>query len=168
MITIRFLTENNKKQYFSVLEIVEQNLENKNFWLPVSDEERKTFFDQSKILQIGAFEGEKLVGALGLYIDESVFGSAFEHLEIKNKTGVAKVGRAMVLPEFRRKKILHLMMQTALEKAKSLNFNCVFAIAHPQNIASCSYLKKIGFKALKTFTTPNGYLRNLYFLDNLN
>lgn len=168
MVKIIQLEKKDENKLLNLINIVEKNLKEKDWWLPISDIEKRIYFKKNKILFLGAFDNEKLVGAIALFVDKNEYGTAFQYLSDKKNKNIAKIGRAMVLPEYRRKNIMNLMTQKALDKAKAFNFNSVFAIAHPENVASVSYLQKIGFKHIKTFETPNGYLRDLFFLENIN
>ena len=49
-----------------------------------------------------------------------------------------------------------------LDLAKELNFDYIISMAHPDNIASCKTLEKIGLDFVKETTLSNGFLRKLY------
>ena len=46
--------------------------------------------------------------------------------------------------------------------AKELNFDYIISMAHPDNVASCKTLEKIGLEFVKETKLSNGFLRRLY------
>ncbi len=55
-----------------------------------------------------------------------------------------------------------------MELAKELKFDYIISMAHPDNIASCKTLEKVGLEFLKETTLSNGFLRKLYIKKLIN
>ena len=163
---IRILTIKDKDSLMELIKTVEDSLENKEWWLPIKEEESKNYFNSDKILFFGGFIKNKLVGASALFVDHNDFDEILTHLNI-DKEETLKLGRSMVHPEYRGKNRMMIINKSIIEYAKKYSKKHFIAIAHPDNIASNKALKKIGFKVVKAIIKDEKYLRNIFLL-NLN
>ena len=58
---------------------------------------------------------------------------------------------------------MHTAPQTMeMELAKKLGFDYIISMAHPDNVASCKTLERVGLEYVKETTLSNGFLRKLY------
>ena len=109
----------------------------------------------------GAYDGDKLVGMAQLYVSQDMledFKKEFNLMEYK----VCELGGNLVLPEYRGLGITTKLQTMEMELAKELGFDYIISMAHPNNIASCKTLEKIGLNFVKETTLSNGFLRKLY------
>ena len=65
---LRKLELRDKNQLEQLIEKISINLENEFFWLPITDESREHFFDDKWTYFLGMFEKEKLIAAVGLFL----------------------------------------------------------------------------------------------------
>jgi len=98
-----------------------------------------------------------------LYISEEMLADFKKEFNLTNYK-VCELGGNLILSEYRRQGIITNLQLIELELAKKLDFDYVISMAHPDNIASCKSLEKVGLKYLKTTKVANGFLRNLYML----
>lgn len=109
----------------------------------------------------GAYDGDKLVGMAQLYVSQDMlkdFKDEFGLSEYK----VCELGGNLVLPEYRGRGITTTLQKMEMELAKERCFDYIISMAHPDNVASCKTLEKIGLEFVKETTLSNGFLRRLY------
>ena len=58
--------------------------------------------------------------------------------------------------------LFSLSQTLEMNLAKELKFDYIISMAHPDNIASCKTLEKIGLEFVKETKLSNGFLRRLY------
>ena len=96
-----------------------------------------------------------------LYVSQDMledFKKEFDLTEYK----VCELGGNLVLPEYRGRGITTKLQTMEIELAKKLGFDYIISMAHPDNIASCKTLEKIGLNFVKETQLSNGFLRKLY------
>ena len=96
-----------------------------------------------------------------LFTDEKLiedFKKEFDLTEYK----VCELGGNLVLPEYRGLGITTKLQTLEMNLAKELNFDYIISMAHPDNVASCKTLEKIGLEFVKETKLSNGFLRRLY------
>lgn len=96
-----------------------------------------------------------------LYVSQDMledFKKEFDLTEYK----VCELGGNLVLPEYRGLGITTKLQTLEMNLAKELNFDYIISMAHPDNVASCKTLEKIGLEFVKETKLSNGFLRRLY------
>lgn len=164
MMQIRKLEKSDESQLEKLIRDVENNLTDETFWLPITEKSRSHFFDEEWTYFLGAFCEDKLIGAVGLFLNENEYGESCEVLKISNKS-IAEYGRAMVSPDYRNNGVMTKLSFDLLNYAKGLKIKNIIATVHPDNIASQSVVKKVGFEK-KGFVLKYGkYARDIYLLE---
>jgi RimJ/RimL family protein N-acetyltransferase len=153
-------------QYNDLIKAVEDNLETKTFWLPITEKSRSHFFDKEWTRILGTFDGDKLIGAVGLFLNENEFGDSCKVLQIGNE-GVAEYGRAMVLPEYRNHGVMTELSKRIIKYAEIIGIEVIVATVHPNNVASQSVVQKMGFKKRAFVVKNNEYDRDVFLLEVL-
>ena len=159
--TIRRLTPSDKESFFSLSKTVVDALENKDFLIPMTEEEASvTFHADSEDIVLGAFDGNRLVATLGLFHDIHDYSEVMpEHfLSLKG----AEIGEAMVSPELRRSGLMNGLWASLKAIISRSDLDFLLATAHPGNISN-HLMQKDGFTLHKVFER-RGYTRNMYFL----
>ena len=141
---VRPLLKSDDAQLSILIATIENSLSDYTFWLPISDASRNHFFDSEWTHFFGAFDGGKLIAAVGLFLNENEYGESRKTVHLENKR-VAEIGRAMCAPDFRRKGILNELTEEAIRQAKELDLEVLIATAHPKNVPSQSLLCHFGF-----------------------
>jgi len=162
---IRKLNTDDKTQLFNLIKVIETNLPDNTWWLPIKEKAKEEFFNENWTIFVGAFENNILIGASALFLNEYEFGEAASYLEDNSKQIFAEIGRCMVHPNYRGKNILYLLNDNLIKEAKKLNKTHLIATAHPNNIPSNTSLQKSGFKIVKTIVKDKIYPRNILLLD---
>lgn len=145
---------------------VEDNLEDKTFWLPITDKSREHFFEESWTYFLGAFDGDELIGAAGLFFNEHEFGESCKALGIKNDN-IAQYGRAMIRSDYRNKGIMKQILGNLLEHAKKIGIKKIVATVHPKNIPSQKVLTNFKFDNKLKVVKNNRYERYIFLLELL-
>ena len=127
----------------NLVNIIENNLENKEFWLPINEVSRQHFFDDEWTEFYGVFVGNDLIAAAALFYNEHEYNESL--LAINRRiSNVAEIGRAMVHPDYRGKNILLEINMKLIEVAQKKNIEYLIATIHPDNVASQkSFLKRL-------------------------
>jgi len=156
------IEEKDKEQLFSLIDIVLSGLPDQAHFIPYEQWELDSMFDDVNYAPLyGAYDGNKLVGMAQLYVSQDMlknFKEEFELIEYK----VCELGGNLVLPEYRGRGITTKLQTIEMQLAKDLKFDYIISMAHPDNIASCKTLEKIGLKFIKETELSNGFLRRLY------
>lgn len=160
---IRQLTNNDSEAFYNLIDITVNSLENQEFWLPIKDEVRKHFFDKSWTVLFGAFEGPTLVGAVGLFLNESEYSESLSYLSSTYESP-AKVDRLMVLPDYRGKGVTDALMKELIAEAKRLKIKNLLATIHPQNTVARSAVQRIGMELMCSYMNKDGYFRNVFVM----
>lgn len=161
---IRKLKIDDNAQLEELIEEIEVNLDNTTFWLPITPKSREHFWDDEWTCFLGAFEKNKLIGALGLFLNENEFGESKEYLEISD-IRVAEYGRAMVSVSNRNKGVMSELSIELLKHAKEIGIKYVIATVHPQNIASQMVVKSLGFQKKGFVIKSEIYERDIMLLE---
>lgn len=164
MIKIKTIEEKHKNEYFKLVAEVEKKLENKNWWLPISEQDKINFFIKEKTQIFGAFDGDKLIGVSSLFYFDNIMQDVKTYLKNLNFLTTAKISRSLVLPEYRGMNIMYKINMEICKFAKEKGYTHLMAIAHPDNIASNKSLIKLGMQVVTKFTTKQGYVRNLFLM----
>lgn len=160
-IEFRKIPKSDEQQLRNLISNVMNGLERKEFFTPYDESELKEIFNEDIALLLGAYDGDKLVAIAQLYIDQNMLSELKNILNVEDKL-VCELGGNMVLTEYRGNNIMYKMQSLLYNKAKTMDFDYITSMAHPDNIASCKSIEKTGLKYGKTTTVANGYLRNIY------
>ena len=163
MLEFKKITEEYKDQLFALIDRVLSNIPDNHF-IPYEQWELDSMFDDINYAPLyGAFDGDKLVGMAQLYVSQDMM-SGFKKDFGLEEYSICELGGNLVLPEYRGMGITTTLQKMELELAKERGFDYIISMAHPDNIASCKTLEKVGLKFYKTMEVANGFLRNLYML----
>lgn len=163
MLEYKKITEDHKEQLFALIDKVLSNIPDGHF-IPYEQWELDSMFDEENYAPLwGAFDGDKLVGMAQLYVSQDMMAGFKKDFELEEYT-VCELGGNLVLPEYRGMGITTTLQKMELEIAKERGFDYIISMAHPDNIASCKTLEKVGLKFYKTMSVANGFYRNLYML----
>ena len=163
-VTIRLLGENeteesDRRALDILITKIEKTNKNELFWLPISNESRDHFWDTDWTIFVGAFKQEKLIGALGLFLNENEYGESRDAIGLEGK--VAEYGRAMVLPEYRGYGLIDRLADELLPVAKERKVEKLIATVHPDNIPSSGFLTKMGFEKCGHIIKNDKYPRDI-------
>ena len=148
---------------FALIDRVLSNIPDGHF-IPYEQWELDSMFDEENYAPLyGAFDGDKLVGMAQLYVSQEMMAGFKKDFELEEYS-VCELGGNLVLPEYRGMGIATTLQKMELEIAKERGFDYIISMAHPDNIASCKTLEKVGLKFYKTMSVANGFYRNLYML----
>lgn len=163
MLEFKKITQEHKEQLFDLIDKVLSNIPEGHF-IPYEQWELDSMFDEENYAPLyGAFDGDKLVGMAQLYVSQDMMSGFKKDFNLENYT-VCELGGNLVLPEYRGRGITTTLQKMELEIAKQRGFDYIISMAHPDNVASCKTLEKVGLKFYKTMSVANGFLRNLYML----
>lgn len=152
-----------ESQVFDLINNVLKNLERKEFFIPFTEEELPTLFTNNFYGPIyGAYDGKKLVGINQLYFSYDIVEEFHNIFKIKDSDKVCELGGFLVLKEYRGKGIMTKLSKMQYDLACKMDFDYIFAEAHPDNTSSNNIMKKLGLELFDTITTQSGYLRNVY------
>lgn len=163
MIEYKKITKQEKNKLTTVIDTVYNSLERKEFLMFFSEEEIEELFDENKTMNMGAYDGEKLVGTAQLYIDESYVKEIKEAIGLQDNK-VVELGGYIVLEEYRNQGIMKKLETLLIEKAKKLDYEYIVITVHPENIASNKAVEFTGANLAKTAVWGK-YLRNIYVLE---
>ena len=104
-----------------------------------------------------------LFGMAQLYVSQDMLADFKKEFGLENYR-VCELGGNLVLPEYRGNGITTNLQKIELELAKTLGFDYIISMAHPDNISSCKTLEKVGLNFIKETKLSNGFLRKLYML----
>ena len=158
---IRKLTQKDSAAVFELINIIEANLPDKKWWLPIKAEERQNFFNDDYTIFYGAFEGGRLVGASALFLDETEFQDTIAQIKMEGKARVGEIGRCMTLPECRGKNCMYKINLELAKLAQKLKLDYLFATAHPDNKPSNKTLQKLGMQNVGFVVKYEIYPRNI-------
>ena len=152
-----------KEQLYALIDTVLSQVPEKHF-IPYEQWELDSMFDDINYAPLyGAFDGEKLVGMAQLYVSQDMLAGFKKDFSLENFS-VCELGGNLVLPEYRGQGITTTLQKMQLQLAKDLGFDYIISMAHPENVASCKTLEKVGLKFHKEMTVAGGFLRKLYML----
>lgn len=155
------IPESDRKQLFDLIDIVLSGLPTENYFIPYEPWEYDSMFDETNYAYLyGAYDGDKLVGMMQLYVSQDMV------IDLKKELGlteykVCELGGALVLPEYRSRGIAINLGLALGDLAKKAGFDYVVAAAHPDNRSSWATMaRELDF--IKETILPNGSLRKLY------
>jgi len=163
-LVLRCLTPTDRSSHRAMsLEIV-KTLVAPDFLIPMTEEEYDdTYTDINQDVVYGIFDGERLVATSSLLHDVRAYGSQPELQEVLTHPCI-EIGESMVLPEYRGQELMLRLNRLIKEEARRQGVRYMLATAHPDNIASNTSLKHLGYRIIKGFTRA-GFRRNLLLLD---
>ena len=163
-LTYKKIEEKDKEQLFKLIDTVLGGLENEEYFIPYEQWELDNIFDEKNYAPLyGAYNEEKLVGMAQLYVSQNMLEDFKKEFELENYI-ICELGGNLVLPEYRGNGITTKLQTIELELAKTLGFDYIISMAHPDNVSSQKTLEKIGLKYVKETRLSNGFLRKLYML----
>ena len=160
----RKLTIDDKSNVDNLIDTIEENLEQKDFWLPINTISREHFFDDTWTEFYGVFDNSKLVAASALFYNDHEFKESAASLCMENAV-IAEIGRCMVYPAFRGNNLLYKINLELLKIAASKNIEYILATIHPNNLPSQRSFQRLGLKKRHTYTKSNGYVRDIYMIE---
>lgn len=156
------IEEKDKEQLFNLIDIVLSNLPDQSHFIPYEQWELDSMFDEVNYAPLyGAYDGDKLVGMAQLYVSQDMLADFKVEFGLTDYK-VCELGGNLVLPEYRGLGITTKLQTMEIELAATLGFDYVISMAHPDNVASCKTLEKVGLEFVKETTLSNGFLRKLY------
>lgn len=161
-LTYKKIDESDKEQLFNLIKVVLTGLPNPDFFIPYEQWELDNMFDDVNYAPLyGAYDGDKLVGMAQLYVSQDMLADFKKEYGL-TKYKVCELGGNLVLPEYRGRGITTTLQILELNLAKTLGFDYIISMAHPDNIGSWKTAEKIGLKFIKETTLSNGFVRRLY------
>ena len=161
---LKKLEKDDEEKLFDLIKQIEDNLQDKKWWLPINTISKKHFFDDEWTYFLGLFDNNKLIGASALFFNEHEFAESLSYCK-KTKLPVAEIGRCMILPIYRQNNLLYELNTRLIEIAKEKGIKTVLATIHPENIPSQTSFKKLGFNIETTIVKNNDYIRNVLLLE---
>lgn len=163
---LRRLTPSDRPLHERMSELIVANLPRLDFLIPMTKEEYEdTFVEGSEDVVYGLFEDDNMIATSSLLHDVRAYA---DQEEVKDILGhkCAEIGECMVLPSHRGQGLMLKLNELLRKDAQGMGIEYMLATAHPENVASNSSLRKLGFQLVKTFDR-HGYLRNLYVMKVL-
>ena len=95
------IPESDRKQLFDLIDIVLSGLPTENYFIPYEPWEYDSMFDETNYAYLyGAYDGDKLVGMMQLYVSQDMVTDLKKELGL-TEYKVCELGGALVLPEYR-------------------------------------------------------------------
>lgn len=161
----RRIEKKDEQKLYKLFEEMEITLENKDWWLPLSENEKTLLFNEENAYFLGLYYKEKLVGCSVLLVNNEDFKDYLDYLDNLDKSKCGKIGRCVVHPEYRNNNYMYKLNSKLVEIAKNYNLKHLIAITHPDNIASNKSMQKLGMKNVKTILRYGKYTRSIYLID---
>ncbi len=160
-ITYKKIPQSDKEQVLCLINTVIGRLNNPDFFIPYEPWEYDSMFDEENYAYLfGAYEGDKLVGMMQLYVSQDMVADLKQELNI-GEFNVCELGGALVLPEYRSRGIAIELGYMCGATAQERGFDYVVATAHPDNRSSWKTTAR-GLDFVKETTLPNGSVRKIY------
>lgn len=163
MITYKKINVDNRQDLIELMKNVLNKLERKEFFIPFTENEIEELFQESKTINYGAFDDEKLVGTAQLYLEEGNYIKNVKKEINLVSDKVIELGGYLVLEEYRNKGIMKELEKILIKEAKENNYEYIIITVHPDNLPSNKAVEFTGAKIVKT-TKLGEYLRNIYLL----
>lgn len=161
---LRCLTPEDRAMHKAMSEVIYEALPSKELLIPMTEEEYDdTYTDENEDVVYGIFEDDRLIATSSLLHDVRAYAINPE-LEEVLKHPCIEIGESMVLPAYRGNGLMLRLNTLIKEEAKRQGVHYLLATAHPDNIASNTSLKHLGYEVIKEFTRA-GKRRNLLVLD---
>ena len=165
MLEIKILDEGFTDEFCALSEAVYNKLENKEWYIPMSQENMKTALKNEVFTVVGAIKDGVLAGVSLIDRTREEFAQLSEVAGVGAGKKGAELGACMVLPEYRGNNLMHLMNVELVKLARQSGIEYLVATAHPDNIASNTSLVKLGFKKQAQIIRDGHYLRNSYYME---
>ena len=159
----RYLKSTDADQLEDLIALVESNLPDEKWWVPIRPVIREHFFDREWIRFIGFFDGDRLVAAGGLFLHEEAFRASAEAAGL-DPALVAEVGRCMVRPSRRGENLMLSMNQQLKDCARAQGKEWLIAAVHPDNLAGRRSLDRLGMEERGQVVEEGGYPRAIYVM----
>ena len=153
----------NIDEFKKLIDNINENLKNKEYFIPICTDEILDLFDSTKSILFGCFDGEHLIGVSCLCLNMNWYKEVLKKFNISTEN-VGCVEHCMVNSNYRGNNIMYKLNCEIVKCAKELKLKHLVATAHPQNIASISSLTKLGMKRLATFKR-DGFLRDIFIME---
>ena len=164
-ITYKRILSKDNEQVNNLITIVLDELENKDFFIPIAEDELKDIYNDEVCILYSAYDKDKLVAIAKLDLNDQYDVAELKQLLNIEKYQVAELGRYLCLPDYRRKGIMKNLQKLLISEAKKLNYDYLVVTAHPQNIASNKTILKEEFELKITKMLSKGFYRNIYLKD---
>ena len=125
----------------------------------------KTALKNDAFTVVGAIKDGVLAGVSLIDRTEEEFAQLSEVAGVGADKKGAELGACMVLPKYRGNNLMHIMNTELVRLAKENGIDYLVASAHPDNIASNTSLKKLGFLHKAVITRAGHYIRNAYYME---
>lgn len=165
MTEIKRLDKSHLDGFCHVNDTILKNLTNPEWYIPIPKDALPHVLDGDSTLVIyGAFVDGVLAGVSLIDLNKNEFSDLCGVIGVTAES-CGELGACMVLPEYRGKNLMYLINCELLKTARDMGLTHLVASAHPDNIASNTSLKKLGFDCRDTITRCGHYLRNAYFME---
>lgn len=149
------------EQFYELVREVEDNLASPAYWLPMTEIAKEHFFDDYWTYFLGAYEDEKLIVAVGLFLNEYEYGESADVLQLDRDT-CAEIGRAMVHPQCRGRGLMRTLTEQLIAIAKEKGIENLIATVHPENMPSRKTFLKLEFEKKAHVVKMEGYERDIW------
>ncbi|MCX4365545.1 MAG: GNAT family N-acetyltransferase [Bacilli bacterium] len=160
------ISKEDDMQVRDLIKRVYKNIENKDFFILWTEEQMDRFFDENYSILFGAYDANKLIAMVQIFMPPEVESEYYDILDIKKPDSMCELGGFLVYEEYRQKGIMSELSKAAMDYFSTLNYEYIISTIHPNNIASRKVVSKLGFEYIKDLTTQSGFLRSLYFKEN--
>ncbi|MDR0461932.1 MAG: GNAT family N-acetyltransferase, partial [Christensenellaceae bacterium] len=130
-----------EKQIYELYDECMKWLPSKDFFIPFSQDDLDNMFNRDFGINIGAYDGKKLVGMATLYFDQDELKPMKERLKVTNKK-MCELGNYLVAKDYRGQGIIKTLQDKLIELGKQMKCNYVISTAHPENLGSVKTLLK--------------------------
>ena len=134
-----------------------------NFWLPITEASWENFLNDDWTYFVGAFDDNKLIAAVGLFLNENEYEESQVLLKLQEYK-IAEIGRAMVLTSYRGKGLMSEIILRLIRYSKQINIKYLIATAHPNNYPSIKSLEVIGMKYVKPCIKKAKYPGDIFLM----
>lgn len=165
MFEIKVLDESNSRDFINLSNSVYAFLDNKEWYIPMSDENMHGALGNKLFTVVGAFKDGVLAGVSLIDRTPEEFCDLKKAANVTEGKKGAELGACMVLPKYRGNNLMHIMNTELVRLAKENGIDYLVASAHPDNIASNTSLKKLGFLHKAVITRAGHYIRNAYYME---
>lgn len=163
-LTLRCLKPEDRSEHKAMSQEIVRTLTAPDFLIPMTEDEYDdTYTEENQDVVYGIFDGEKLVATSSLLHDVRAYSDNEELSEVM-KHSCIEIGESMVLPEYRGNGYMLRLNNLIKDEARRQGVEYMLATAHPDNIASNTSLRHLGYRLVKEFTRC-GFRRNLLLLD---
>lgn len=163
-LTLRCLTPADRATHKAMSQMIYEGLPDKEMLIPMTEEEYDdTFTDVNEDVVYGIFRGETLIATSSLLHDVRAYHDC-PGMEDMLRHPCIEIGECMVLPEYRGRNLMLHLNRLVRQEAIRQGVRYMLATAHPDNKASNTSLKHLGYEIVREFTRA-GKRRNLLLLD---